>query len=121
MLKSHSSFFFLSPLLSCNTWIQRALLPIRRLINPWLLVVVTCPRTYVSLFHVHVLLFPCHNLTLTTFGTTDIDDADDEYDEYDDFRNYDAYTLTEIDRVEREALAAGTYSLLSHTLIMLIW
>ena len=71
-----------------------------------------------SLLHVHnVLLFPCHDLALTTFNTTDIDDADGEYDEYDScdgFGNYDAYTLTEIDRVEREALAAGTYRFFSY-------
>ena len=44
--------------------------------------------------------------------TTDTDDADEEYDEYDNrntFGNYDTHTLAEIDRVEREALAASKY------------
>jgi hypothetical protein len=67
----------------------------------------------------------CYYRDLLVADIDDADDADIECDKYDNCDafgngNYDAYTLAEIDRVEREAFAAGKYSSLSYAISFLI-
>jgi hypothetical protein len=87
--------------------------------DPWLLIITCqCPRTHVSCVFTASLPDWFGNIGILADDANDADVESDEYDNCDVFGTYNAHTWAEVDRVERDALAAsaGKWDLLLYVI-----